>query len=79
MTRTVFCTAPEEAEALGCPMARPARPARARPHRQSLNEWLAHQTILINEYRLTARSEGARLPERRWKNSFGEGRVTSRR
>ncbi len=78
MTRTVFCTKHQkEAEALDFapwpgPLGQRVLENIGKP---AWNEWLAHQTILINEYRLTPRDPKARafLQAEMEKFLFGEG------
>ncbi len=78
MTRTVFCTKHQkDAEALDFAPWPGALGQRVLDTigKPAWNEWLAHQTMLINEYRLTPRDPRARafLQAEMEKFLFGDG------
>lgn len=81
MPRTVHCTKLDiEAEGLDRPPYPGALGKRIYEHvsKQAWNAWLAHQTRLINEYRLSLGDPEARkfLAEETEKFFFGDGEVT---
>ena len=78
MTRTVFCTKHRKnAEALDFPPWPGALGQRVLDNigKPAWGEWLAHQTMLINEYRLTPRDPKTRafLQAEMEKFLFGDG------
>lgn len=78
MSKTVFCAKlQEEAPALAKPPFPGATGERIYAHisQKAWEMWLAHQTMLINEYRLNTLDAKARefLSKEREKFLFGEG------